>query len=567
LKSIGIDIGPTAIKIAEMEITGKSLRLIQTHNYPLTSKTQSDRDLEVITTLKDALRLLKITEKTKVVMSLPQNKASLRRLSFPFKEKYKILKSLPFEMEDLTPFSVEDSLCEAKVLKRLGIMTEVLAVSIPKETIQNTLERSKDLGLDPDILSLEGLALNNLFEDLFEGPKVEAPNPNAQDFIEDEEGETSPKKNKIIEPKSFTKGEAVLYIGVNSSLLIVRADKQLQYLRQINWGSHLIVQDVAKSFNVQPKEAENFLNSSKGVLLRSEGVEPRDVKVSEIISNCLERLSRSLNLTLLEVKGQHNVSVSGLGLIGGFSALKNVGARLTQHIDMPCNRILKLKNHPEISIHTKAETDCAIAIGLAMEAAKRPTQPAVNFRRHEFSKENSHLKKIWKTWDFHIKLASVSLVLFFVYAQMRSTMSEDLALSARRSMKNTAEKVLKIKKSVATERKLNTLLKDLEKREQIKLKITKYNKDSSSPLKILKTISEKAPSRRQLPMGIKSLSVDSSKVSLTGRTNRPSEIKRFSKSLESIAKGPISTTSKKISIDDKKFTEFSISFTPKKGVM
>ena len=484
-----------------------------------------------------------------------------------FKEKYKILKSLPFEMEDLTPFSVEDSLCEAKVLKRIGIMTEVLAVSIPKETIQNTLDRSKDFGLDPDILSLEGLALNNLFEDLFEGPRVEAPDSSADDFIENEESEASPKKNKIIEPKSFIKGEAVLYVGASSSLLIVRADKQLQYLRQINWGSQLIVQEVAKSFNIQLKEAENFLNSSKGVLLRSQGIEPKDIKISEIITSCLEKLSRNLNLTLLEVKGQHNVNVSGIGLVGGFSALKNVGARLTQQIDMPCNRILKLKNHPEISIHTKAESECAIAIGLAMEAAKRPTQPAVNFRRHEFSKENSHLKKIWKTWDFHIKLAGVSLVLFFVYAQMRSTLSEDLALSARRSMKNTAEKVLKIKKSVATERKLKTLLKDLEKREQIKVKIAKYNKDSSSPLKILKTISEKAPSRRQLPMGIKNLSVDSDKVSLTGRTNRPSEIKRFSKSLESLAKGPISTTSKKITIDNKRFTEFSISFTPKKGVM
>ena len=568
MKSIGIDIGSSSIKIAELEISGKSVSVRNVQSYPLSSRNESDRDLEIITTLKEAITFFDTDEKTKFVLGLPQDKASLRRLSFPFKEKFKILKSLPFEMEDLTPFSLEDSIYEAKVLQRRGVMTEVLAIALPKEVISKTLETAHDCGFDPDILSLEGLALNNLFEDIFEAPKTISATEGADEFSnEDEDEAESSKKLKIDEPKEFIHGEAVLNLGYESSLLIVRANKQLQAVRRMNWGSHQIIQNMAYEFNVQPKEADAMLKASKGVLLRSKGEDSRDQKTSEVISKSLEKMAQQIHLTLLEIKGSHQIKVDGIGLMGGMSIINNLGARLTQFLQIPCNKILKIKNHPDIPMHNAAEVSAGIAIGLAMEAAKRPTQPAVNFRRDEFSKEGTQFKKLWKDWNFHIKLAATSLALFFVYAQIRTTLSEDLALSARRSMKDTAEKVLRIKKSQASEQKLRALLKDLEKRENLKVEIANYSKSSPSPLKLLKSISEKAPSRRQFPVDIKTLEIDSTKVQMVGVTRAKNEVLRFARSLESLAQGPINKSTKNIRKDNKRFVEFNISFTPKKGVL
>jgi general secretion pathway protein L len=569
LKSIGIDIGSSSIKIAELEVSGKSLIVQKIQSYPLTSKTESDRELEIITTLKDAITFFDTDEKTKFVIGLPQDKASLRRLSFPFKEKFKIIKSLPFEMEDLTPFSLEDSIYEAKILKKQGLVTEVLAIALPKEIISKTINTANDCGIDPDILSLEGLALNNLFEDIFEAPKNVSTSEDLAEFDdEDEEDESeSTKKLTIKEPKEFIHGEGVLNLGHDSSLLIVRADRQLQAVRRINWGSKDIIQNLAYEFNIQPKEADAMLKASKGVLLRSQGADPKDQKVSEVISKSLEKMAQRIHLTLLEIKGSHQVKVDGLGLLGGLSLVHNLGPRLTQYLQVPCNRILKIKHHPEISLESTIDFMGCIAIGLAMEAAKRPTQPAVNFRRDEFSKGGSQFKKLWRDWNFHIKLASASLILFFFYAQIRTTLSEDLALTARRSMKDTAEKVLRIKKSQASERKLRTLLKDLEKREELKVKVNSHTKNAPSPLKLLKSISEKAPSRRQFPVDIKSLEIEATRVEMIGLTKAKNEIQRFARSLESLSQGPVKQQTKEIRKGNERFVEFNISFTPKKGVM
>jgi len=570
LKSIGIDIGSSSIKVAELDVSGKTISLQKIHSYPLTSRNESDRELEIITALKEASSSFNIDDKTKIVMGLPQDKASVRRMNFPFKEKFKILKSLPFEMEDLTPFSLEDSLYEVKVLSRQGPMTEVLAIALPKKIVSKALDTAKDCGLDPDILSLEGLALNNLFEDIFESPisiNTQTNDLSLNEF-DDEEEQDSSKKQSITEPKSFIQGEAILNIGHESSLLLVRANRQLQTLRRINWGSQEIVQSLAYEFNIQPKEAEGILKASKGILLRSSEANQKDQKVSEVITDALQKVAGQINLTLLEIKGSHSVSVQGLGLLGGMSVTPNIGARLTQFLKIPCNRILRIKNYPDISMNTASEISSVVAIGLAMEAAKRPSQPAVNFRRDEFSKAGTQFGKIWNDWNFHIKLASVSLVLFFVYAQIRTTLSEDLALSARRSMKDTAEKVLQIKKSQASEYKLEKLLKSLEERENLKVELSGLSKKTPSPLKLLKSISEKAPSRRQFPVDIKKLVIDSSNVQMTGYTKaNSSEVKRFIKSLESLAKGKINSSTKNIRKDDAKLVEFSISFTPKKGVM
>ena len=569
MKSIGIDIGSSSIKIAELEISGKSLSVNKVQAFPLTSKTESDRELEIITTLKEAITFFNTDEKTKYVLGLPQDKASLRRLNFPFKEKFKILKSLPFEMEDLTPFSLEDSIYELKILQKQRVMTEILAIALPKEVISQTLNTAQDCEIDPDILSLEGLALNNLFEDIFEPPKNSNSSEKFDEPDEEEENDETRSSNRLTiqEPKKFIHGEAVLNIGHDSSLLVVRADKQLQALRRINWGSKEIIKNLAYEFSIQPKEADAMLKASKGVLLKSQGTDPKDNKTSEVISKSLEKMAQKIHLTLLEIKGSHRVQVHGIGLMGGMSLVNNLGPRLTQYLQVPCNRILKIKNHPDILMGSPIDFMSGIAIGLAMEAAKRPSQPAINFRKDEFSKGGSQLKKLWLNWNFHIKLASTSLVLFFIYAQIRTTLSEDLALSARRSMKNTAEKILRIKKSQVSEKKLRTFLEDIEKRENLKVQIRNYTKKAPSPLKLLKSISEKAPPKSKFPMSIKKLEIDASSVQMIGIIKTPNQIQRFAKNLEALAEGPINKSTKVIRKNNERFIEFNISFTPKKEVM
>lgn len=572
MKSIGIDIGSSSLKIAEVNSSGKDITVTGVLHYPLTSKTESDREIELVTTLKEALKGYKNEERIKFTLGLPQDKVSIRQLNFPFKEKYKILKSLPFEMEDLTPFSIEDTAYDAKIISKDNLSADVMGLAVSKDFLKKQLSFSKDCGFDPDILSVEGLALNNLFEDLYKKIEQKAPlKPSFENTKEDgeeesEEEETTRNKNiKII--NDFAPGEAVLNIGHSSTVLIVRSAKTLKSVRRINWGARFIIEALANEYNIQFKEAKALLESSKGVVLDKKGSE-KDLKISEIISNEIKTLGKTIYLTLLEIKGLHGVEVKGVGLLGGLSLIKNLGPRLTQSIGVPCNPVLKIKEHPEISLNDPKTLTSAIAIGLALEGVRKPTNPPVNFRRGEFSKDSSQLKKLWQDWSFYVNLAAASFVVFFVYAQIRATLTEDLSLEARRSMKDAAEKILGVKKSLASEQKLKSILNGMDTRESLKKKITEYSNSAPSPLKALKRISEKASSKTNFPIEIDKMVLNTNNVEIMGRTTNPREISNFTSRLKNLANGKVNSNSKPItSENNKKLYQFNITFKPKNEVM
>lgn len=573
MKSIGIDIGSSSLKIAEVISSGKDVTITQVLHYPLTSKSDSDREIELVTTLKEALKVYKNEERIKFTLGLPQDRVSLRTLHFPFKEKYKILKSLPFEMEDLTPFLLEDTLYDAKVISKDSVGADVMGLAVSKDFVKKQLSFCRDCGFDPDIVSAEGFGLNNLFEDIHK--KIEQNNSSLNSLksedteSEDKDGdESSSSKNtniKII--KDFSPAEAILNIGHSSTLLIVRSKKTLKSVRRINWGAKFIIEALANEYNIQPKEAKALLESSKGVLLDKKGSE-KDLKISEIISNEIKSLGKNIYLTLLEIKGLHALEVKGVGLLGGLSLTKNLGARLTQTIGVPCNPVSRIKEHPEISLTDSKNLTSAIAIGLALEGLRKPSNPAVNFRRGEFSKESSQLKKLWKDWNFYVKLAAASFVVFFIYAQIRATLTEDLSLEARRSMKDAAEKILGVKKTLASEQKLKSILNEMDNRESLKKKITEYSNSAPSPLKILKRISERASSRTNFPVQIDKMVLNANSVEIVGRTPKQNEVANFATRLKSLAAGQINQTSKALpSKDQKLMYQFNITFKPKNEVM
>ena len=86
------------------------------------------------------------------------------QFTFPFLERRKILQSLPFELEDVVPFNQSDTIFDCRVIRQKEKSSDVLAFAVPKKYIQEVLMLCEDAGLSPDIVSLDGIALSNLFE-------------------------------------------------------------------------------------------------------------------------------------------------------------------------------------------------------------------------------------------------------------------------------------------------------------------------------------------------------------------------------------------------------------------
>ena len=102
----------------------------------------------------------------RIVVSIPGDRFSQRLLHFPFSDRKRLEKALPFELEDSVPYTLDDVVIDhlvvgeiAKDGKEKG-ETPVLGIMLPKKVLRRQLEVLAAAGLDPQVIvpSLIGLA-------------------------------------------------------------------------------------------------------------------------------------------------------------------------------------------------------------------------------------------------------------------------------------------------------------------------------------------------------------------------------------------------------------------------
>ncbi len=87
------------------------------------------------------------------LISIPGEDLSYRNLTMPFKELKKIRQTLPFEIETLVPFPIEDLVVDFSIIDRSD-QSDILAVSVKKTTMSEYLELLQTYGIDPDVLDI-----------------------------------------------------------------------------------------------------------------------------------------------------------------------------------------------------------------------------------------------------------------------------------------------------------------------------------------------------------------------------------------------------------------------------
>jgi general secretion pathway protein L len=94
----------------------------------------------------------------RIVSSIPGNKFSQRTVTFPFDDRKRVEKALPFELEDSVPFSLEDVELDHLLLDRTEPGAEkkkessVLGIMLPKAVLRQHLELLGTAGVDPQVI-------------------------------------------------------------------------------------------------------------------------------------------------------------------------------------------------------------------------------------------------------------------------------------------------------------------------------------------------------------------------------------------------------------------------------
>jgi general secretion pathway protein L len=518
MKSVGIDIGTSSIKVVEMQSTTKGFQVVQYFDYPLNTNPGQDQELQVIEHLRDIASKYDHAQ-THFVFALQQDRVSIRNKFFPFNDRLKIAKSLSFELEEDLPFSADNAIYDAKIIRIIGPGAEVLACASPKIHVQNALQRAQDGGFEPHLLSSEGTAFANPFERWNEAPPAIQSPGNLLD--------------ENVRPIRYI--NLVLNIGHTRTLVSAFEGSSLVAVRSILWGGKNVAEAIAAKYEIPYHEALNEMQTKAFILTNKQGATFDQVTFSETIAKSVREMSRDLQLSILEVKSEFNAQITSIGMTGGASQIQNLGAFLTQVLENPVNVINVLDHVPNVLFDRSQKTSAKIgvALGLAIEGFKKPRNPPINFMRGDFAKQNNRIKKLWERWGYTVQIATAALVVLFTYASLRDSIAEGLADRSQEALKNQAKTVAKLSPKNATESGIKKYILQYKKR-AADLKTLSSVATMNSAMDVMKKISDALPQKGQITLDVHELNINDAQVNISGYVASPREMTLLQSSLTNV---------------------------------
>lgn len=513
--SVGIDIGRSSVKIAEVETTSRSYFIRRFQEFPLSLDLSKDKKIEVIDVLRNLISQYDL-DATRFIAGLRQEDVSLRFKQFPFRERQKILRTVPFEMEDEIPFSQNDAIFEAKISRFQGKLADVLAMACPKERIGDALSLLKDGGVVPHLLSVDSLALSNIIETW--------QNPPPEIFPLDPE---LPQENQ---------GELLIDFGHQTSKVLFYQDNCLLGVRHIDWGGKNVIDQIAQKYGLNHIQATKELETKSFILLDKGTGTKEQVQFSSAIETAVENLVKDLRLKILEMQADFNIKFVKAHTLGGPSRIKGLGAYLTQKLEIPFNRFRYLSLQPGVAFeyNDHIEAISATAVGLAIEGLKRPRNPAVNFLRGEFAKQSESFKVFVERWGYAMKLAAAAFVIFAIYGYIKDDMTADMADQAYHVMKTQAANV-GLHGSASSPSHIRRFLaqheRDMKSRDQAQ-KVLKIN----SPLDVINAVNNAIPAKK-FKLDVKRFFVDNEMAEVQGFIGVPADLGLLKASLQTVAVG------------------------------
>lgn len=518
MRSVGIDIGSSSIKVVEVVASNKGLAVTKFFQHPLGVNPAFDPEIEILEFLKNLSQSYDPNH-TKITLGLKQDFISARHKVFPFQDRQKILKSLPFELEEDLPFSTETAIFDAKICRFVGNQAEVLAVASPRHRITGALQRTKDANLDIHILSSEAVALANCIENWVEAPPA-VPAP----AILPETNVGGHGSNLDHEASPTRPIQVLVHIGHTRTLVLALHENKLVGIRSLFWGAKNIIDAIVRKYEIPYVEASKEFQTKAFILLNRDQASYDQIVFSDTIANQIRDFSKELRIAIMEFKAEFNADLQSVLLSGGGGQIQNLNAYLTTQLDLNVNRISLFKNFAHVSFEKTPYIEAAggVALGLAIEGLKKPRNPAINFLKGDLARQNKALKLFWEKWGTSLQLVGVFYVMFFIYASLRESSSLSL-LEAEQEHFTKQAKVVTNQTKGNPENIAKTYIKNLNKRIK-ELKALKSATQINSAMDVLKKISDAMPAKNQVQLNIHSILIQDQKAIIHGSAGNVAEL-------------------------------------------
>ncbi len=527
MRSVGIDIGTLSVKIAEVEGSNHNFTLKDYIEVPYALDLSQDPKVQIL----DVLRKIAThydPASTRFSVAVSQDLVAVRHKVFPFREKLKIMKSLPFELEDDVPFDPSNAIFDAKILRYRDKSSELLAAVCPISKVKEVLGLVQDAGIDPDVITADGFALTNLITNWDEPPSEADPLTSPSELVQIESGADG--------DKVMPAAELYIHMGHNKSLVILMRGASILEIRSITFGGMQIVARIQKTYDIGYAEALKGLNEKGFVLTKAEGASQDQIIFAKAISTGLDKFLVDIRKTILEAQSQFEIAVSQIHLLGGLSSLVNLAPYITQKLNVVTN----VFNHLAIGFKSNVEEspelrkNSAVAIGIAIEGLKRPGNPPLNFRKGDLAKEGRSIKQFWQRWNTTAYYAAAFFGILLVYGIIKSQLASSMEAKSRTAVRKIAEShEIGIKgDSISVKR----YIRDKKKENEDSKKLS-HLQFINSPIDILNQISKAMPSKKEIMVDIRHFNLDYETVTLEGEVSQKIHLEQIKREMKKIAQG------------------------------
>ena len=496
-KIAGLDIGSYSVKVVLARERLGRVDLLQFYERPIADSSVQ----EVIR----ALFREKGLHPDIIVSSVSGNEASVHYLQIPFSDENKISQVIPYEVESIVPFPLEEMIIDQFILSKGNGAppnngSSVCVALIRKSTLQHYINTLKGVHIDPKIIELESLALYHTF---MQWCKTE-------DTV------------------------ALLDIGASKTNLCIVAKGKPRLVRTFYRGGNGITTAIQEtmgtgcSFN----DAEHK-KISTGILYdeTADGQE-QSADISSAIKRGLTPLLTELQQTLHAYEIQQHDSITKLYIAGGGARLLNIDKFLQSALEMevepfriPADILHKLTGREE------ARFLIPTGMGLALRGAahKKPVV-GLNFRKGE----SFHKKEGKETTVrlIYMMIAIVAVLLlgsadFYSRYHHREAKYKDIKAEIRRVYMETFPEAKNI---VDENQQLKSAVDDLRK------KVAALGGGAGrgmTSLDLLNIITEKMP--KEVPVNIDDLVMDKARIKVQGDTDSFENAERIKREFETIS--------------------------------
>lgn len=503
MKSVGIDLGYKSIKVVEIDGDLRKFAITKAKTYSLNRVGNEDIEIALLQNLKEINSDFNLSEAI-VCTAIGQENLSHRLLDFPFVERTKIMKSLPFEMEDEIPFAVDECVFDGTVVSREMGLTKMLGVLAPKREVEKLIEYFDKAGISPDIIGSESAAIANLYQGHF---PYEAP------------------LDEVV---------MRILIGHSKTHLLFFQERSLIWSRTILWGGKNIAESIAKAFQISPHDAENLMPEKSFLLLTPAGATVDQMRMSDSIDNALKTLVEQIKVTLIEAQGFIKKPITTFKVIGPVSKIPNLCPHLTSRLSIPVNTENILEGFANSYLGADP-SQYLTSLGLALDGYKRPKSPAINFRQGELQKKGIGFEKVWQKWGHALQLVIAAYFIYLGYGITREMLAIDLDEKSQVALTDVATKVAGLRGKSATRPNLEKYIGNQRKFIKDAKNFAKID-DINSAMLILDKLSAKLPANNTNPVfDVRKFELKNDFLTLEGVTDNLQSVTKIKAALETFS--------------------------------